>query len=73
VRHFGEAVRKFARGVKAATVFIIGSEAILQVCQVRRQRLGNRRDRCRVLYEFGPGDLGRDTLTRVFDSGSTTL
>jgi hypothetical protein len=35
-------VRTFAHVSKAATVFIVGSQVVLQVCQVRRQRLGNR-------------------------------
>jgi hypothetical protein len=67
--HPGDNRKLFERSLvglrQAGTVFIAGSQAVLPNTPSATPEVGNRPDRCRVLYEFGPGDLGRDMLTRV--------
>ena len=62
MRHFDEVIQTFA--LKAATVFIAGSEAIPQVAKRDAKDWAIARDRCRVLYEFGQAILAA-TRTRV--------
>jgi hypothetical protein len=49
---------------QAGTVFIAGSQAVLPNMPSATPEV-RQSPRPSVLYEFGPGDLGRDMLTRV--------